>query len=103
MAALVYQHSLTSLALPLKLLLPTEDLIPTGSNVTSPTNAAPANSNLNTNENINNNNTNTNKSAASSTASNAKQPTAQAQTIQDGRQLLEKGAGKLTLFFKKIQ
>ncbi len=66
LAALVYQHSLTPLALPIKLILPTQDLVST----------------LNGQKSKNND------------TNGVKSPQAQQQpTVQDARHLLEKGAG----------
>lgn len=76
LAALVYQHSLTPLALPIKLNLPLEDLVPTAENQSS----------------------NQQPKIGAGASSSSKQPQQQQQQpqqqSQDSRHLLEKGAGK---------
>ena len=77
LAALVYQHSLTPLALPIKLILPLKDLIITA-------NDQP-------------NKTNSNQSTTTKQVNNQQQQQQhqqQQQQVQDARHLLEKGAGK---------
>ncbi len=76
LAALVYQHSITPLALPIKLVLPTQDLM----------------SNSNNTYNINNNNNNAYTNGES--VKNGKQ-IIQSNLSPEGRLLLEKGAGSL--------
>jgi hypothetical protein len=80
---LVYQHSLTPLALPIKLNLPNEDLVLTVNN-------------------NNDNNINKNKNANTIILSNEQTKTTKqtaSNSVQDARHLLEKGAG--TILFNK--
>lgn len=101
LAALVYQHSLTALALPLKLILPSQDLTVTSGSQTGSTttnghlvNSASHNSQLNGHHD---------ETTTTTSANNSRQNTlSKQQSVQntssssDGRQLLDKGAGKYT-------
>lgn len=116
LAALVYQHSLTPLALPIKLILPNQDLVVTSSTSSSSgihqqannqnnntTTTTPVSSNTNNNTNAMNghgtNNTNTNINTSTvqqnnNTLTSSKRVSSpQTANNTDGRQLLEKGAG----------
>ena len=81
LAALVYHHSMTPLALPIKLILPTRDLIVTGSGGGGGGDAE-----------VNKSSVSSSKQSSNVQASSAVQsPTPQ---VQDARVLLDKGAGK---------
>jgi tensin len=80
LAALVYQHSITPLALPIKLVLPTQDLMSNSGN---------------------NNNNNINGYSNGESVKTGKQ-IAQSVLSPDGRLLLEKGAGSYFFLFLKL-
>lgn len=92
MAALVYQHSLTSLALPIKLILPSQDLAH-GQSITTTTTTTNG-QNPNTIVNLNNINGHEDVNSRNNTLSRQQSANSQNANVPgDGRQLLEKGAG----------
>ena len=99
---MVYQHSLTALALPLKLILPSQDLIVTSGGQTGSitTNGHMVNS-ASHNSQLNGHHHHHDESSTTTSANNSRQNTLSKQqsvqnTSTDGRQLLDKGAGKYT-------
>lgn len=83
LAALVYQHSLTPLALPIKLILPIRDLVLTVNEQKQQPQAK-----VNGNSNGTNGTSNVNGNGNTPVKQTSQQP------VQDARHLLEKGAGK---------
>ena len=85
LAALVYQHSLTPLALPIKLILPSQDLTITSNEQSSKQETT----SLRTNNEI----VQATSNQPTQQQQKQQQPVASSQ-VQDSRVLLEKGAGK---------
>ena len=83
LAALVYQHSLTPLALPIKLILPVRDLVLTVNEHKQQPQAK-----VNGTSNGTNGTSNVNGNGNTPVKQTSQQP------VQDARHLLEKGAGK---------